>query len=190
MRIFYTTLPFFFSIPVFSQDSSLLKRTADQVEISEVVRLDSFPSSQLYFNAAMFSHEAFEEERSVAPVKDKKTKSVANRGAFPVVITNRKGDEIGARVVFTLHVQSEENSYRYTLSDLYFAFTEASGVTSYASFGDRRGLAMSPRQWQEVEDQTETFLRRFTAELKEQMVQHDVLCKEVLSMHKKRSREK
>lgn len=190
MRIFYSTLPFFFSIPVFSQDSSLLKRSADQVEIAEVVQLDSFPSSQLYFNAAMFSHAAFQEERSVSPLKDKKTRSVANRGAFPVVITNSQGDEIGARVIFTLHVQCEENMYRYSLSDLYFAFTESTGITSYASFNDRRGLAMSPRQWQEVEVQTEAFLRRFTADLKAQMVQQEVLCKEVLSMHKKRSREK
>ena len=190
MRIFYTTLPFFFSIPILAQDSSLLKRSADQVELLEEVRLDSFPSAQLYFNAAMFSHEALESGRGRATLKGKKSRSIVNRGSFPVFITNSQGDEIGANVVFTLSIRAEENGYRYALSDLFFTYTESTGITSYASFNDRRGVAMSRRQWQEGEEQTESFLRRFTTALKEQMVQQEVLCKEVLSMHKKRSREK
>jgi hypothetical protein len=190
MRLIYTSLPFFFTVNLFAQDSSLLKRSPDQVEVTEVVQLASFPASQLYFNSTLFLDEAFQGVRETSQMKDKKTKSVATKGSFPVFITNGYGEEIEAKVVFTLIIQCQENKYRYALNDLYFAYTEATGITSYASFNNRRGLSMSPKQWQEVEAQTETFVRQFTADLKERMAQQEVLCKEVLSMNKKKSRQR
>lgn len=190
MRILYTTLPLFFTVTLFAQDNPLLKRTPDQVEISEVVQLDSVPAPQLYYNSTLFLNEAFQGVRETSQIKDKKTKYVATKGSFPVFITNSYGDEVKAKVVFTLIIQCRDNMYKYTLNDLYFAFTEETGITTYASFANRRGLSMSPAQWQEVEVQTEEFFSAFTADLKKHMAQQEILCKEVLSMHKKRSREK
>jgi hypothetical protein len=89
-------------------------------------------------------------------------------------------------VVFTLVIQSRENMYRYHLNDFYFAYTEETGITSYASLNDRRGMAMSPKQWKDVESQADEFLSTFIHSLKEKMTQTEVLCKEVLSAQRKR----
>lgn len=186
MRILYTTLPLFFTVNLFAQDSPLLKKTNNQVEVSEVVQVDSLPAPQLYFNSTLFLNEAFQGVRETSQIKDKKTKSVATKGSFPVFITNSYGEEISGKVVFTLIIQCRDNLYKYTVNDLYFAFTEETGITTYASFVDRRGIAMSPAQWQQIEEQTEAFMRRFVGDLKEQMAQQVILCKEMLSMNKKK----
>jgi hypothetical protein len=190
MRKFHTSLLFFFTLPLFAQDVRLLKRAAGSLEVSEVVLLDSFPASQLYFNSTLFLSEAFNGARETSQIKDPKAKSVATKGSFPVSIFNGYGEEIKARVVFTLIIQSRENAFKYTLNDFYFAYTEETGITSYASFNDQRGLAMSPKQWRHVEEQTEEFIRDFVDDLKEQMTQQEILCKEMLTSHKKKGKGK
>jgi hypothetical protein len=162
------------------------KNSQTKFERLEVVQLDSFPAAQLYFNATLFLADAFHGVRETAQIKDEKTKSVATKGSFPVTIQNAYGEEIDAKVVFTLVIQSRENMYRYHLNDFYFAYTEETGITSYASLNDRRGMAMSPKQWKDVESQADEFLSTFIHSLKEKMTQTEVLCKEVLSAQRKR----
>lgn len=191
MKYFYTSsLLLLSTISLFAQETQFLKRIKGQIEVSEVVLLDSLPASQLYFNSTLFLNEAFNGVRETSQIKDQKTKYVATKGSFPVSIINGYGDDIKAKVVFTLIIQSRENAYKYTLNDFYFAYTEETGITSYASFNDHRGLAMSPKQWQQVEIQAEAFIREFVTDLKEQMSQTEILCKEMLSMQKKKGKGK
>jgi hypothetical protein len=186
MRLFYTLIAIFCITISNAQETRLLKKVRGQVELSEVVTLDSFSAAQLYFNSKLFLADAFHNVRETSQLKDDKAKSVATKGSFPVSITNGYGEEIKAKVVFTLIIQSKENMYRYTLNDFYFAFTEHTGITSYASFNDRLGVAMNPKQWQEVEIQAEEFFTTFIEDLKLQMVQTELLCKEAASAQKKR----
>ena len=190
MRFIYTTLLIFSAISLFAQEARLLKRTGERLEVTEVVLLDSFPSSQLYYNSTLFLSEAFQGVREMSQLKDPKAKSVATKGSFPVSVINGYGEEIKAKVVFTLIIQCRENAYKYSLNDFYFAYTEETGITSYASLNDRRGLSMSPRQWQEVEKQTEEFVSLFVEDLKEQMSQQEILCKEMVSLQKKKAKGK
>jgi hypothetical protein len=170
----------------FGQEISFAKNQQGQVEVTEVIRKDSFPAAQLFLNAKLFLANAFHGVRETSQIKDEKTKSVATKGSFPVVIENGNGDEIKAKVVFTLIIQSRDNMYKYVINDFYFAFTEESGITSYASFDDHRGIGMTKKQWQDVETQTTAFLQPFIEDLKIQMSQSEVLCKEMLAMQRKK----
>lgn len=191
MKYFYTSfLLLFTTISLFAQETQFLKRIKGQIEVSEVVHLDSFPASQLYFNSTLFLNEAFNSVRETSQIKDQKTKYVATKGSFPVTILNGYGDELNAKVVFTLVIQSRDNAYKYTLNDFYLAYTEETGITSYASFNDYRGLVMTPKQWQQVEVQAEAFIQEFVIDLKEQMSQMEILCKDMLSMQKKKGKGK
>jgi hypothetical protein len=185
MKLFYLILVLLHAPPLFAQEKKLQRNNLGHIEISEVVQLDSFPAVQLYFNARLFLNSMYQHNNETIQLWDDKSKSVATKASFPVTITNRRGDEIKARASFALAIQSKENLYKYTIDDFYFAYTEETGVTSYASFNDRLGVGMSPKQWQLVEAQTEDFLLRFIPDLKEQMRQKEILCKELLHAKKK-----
>lgn len=163
---------------LFAQDSILQKNSKGDIEIAEVVIIDSFPSVQFYFNSKLFIEQAFSGVKETAQLKDEKAKSVATKGSFPVTIINGDGVEIKAKVYFTLLIQSKENMYRYTINDLYFGYTEITGITSYASFNDRRGILIHTNQWKQIEQQAKTFFASFTETLKETMQQKEILCKE------------
>lgn len=188
MRIIFTHCLLLSTFLLFAQEAKLKKNPRGQYEISEVVTLDSFPAAQLYFNSTLFLANAFQGVRETSQIKDKKAMSVATKGSFPVSIENSYGEIIKAKTYFTLVIQSQENMYKYTISDFYFGHTEETGITSYASYNDRRGIAMSLKQWQEIEVQSEAFLEAFIADLKEEMSQQEILCKEVLSARKKLAR--
>lgn len=185
MKLFYLIQVLLLASPLFAQEKKLQRNTHGHIEISEVVQLDSFPAAQLYFNARLFLNSLYQHNSETIQLWDDKSKSVATKASFPVMITNRRGDEIRAKATFALSIQSKDNLYKYTIDDFYFAYTEETGVTSYASFNDRLGLSMSPKQWQQVEAQTEDFLRRLIPDLKEQMRQKLVLCKELIHAKKK-----
>lgn len=187
MKQFYLAIALFCTSCVFAQNAKSLNAGLRKVEYSEVVTLDSLPAAQLYFNSRLFLAEAFHGAREGAQIKDDKTKTVATKGSFPVVIQNGEGDDIRAKAVFTLIIQCREGMYRYTLNDFYFAYTEETGITSYASFNDRLGVGMTRKQWQEVEQQTEEFVRSFVEDIKSHMVQTEILCKEVAMMRKKKN---
>ncbi len=186
MKLFYSLLAILCTVNLLAQELKLKKNPQGHTEITEVVSLDSFSVAQLFFNSKLFLSSAFRGVRETSQIKDEKARYVATKGSFPVVIVNGYGEEVSAKVVFTLIIQSKENMYKYSLNDFYFAFTEETGITSYASFNDRRGVAMTPKQWQEVHDQSEAFLSVFIADLKQQMQQTETLCKEALTAKKKK----
>ena len=186
MRKFYLLLTLFAASTMFAQETRPHRNIPANVEFSEVVRADSFPSAQLYLNAKLFVSNVFHNVRETAQIKDDKTQSVATKGSFPVTIENGAGEEIKAKTFFTLVIQAKDNVYKYVINDLYFAYTEETGITSYASFNDRLGVAMTKKQWQEVEDQTTVFVQGFIQELKEQMLQKDIVCKELAQANKRK----
>lgn len=190
MRKLYLLLALFGTNAIFAQETKPQRNAPANVEFSEVVRADSFPSAQLYFNAKLFVNSVFHNVRETAQIRDDKTQSVATKGSFPVTIENASGEEIKAKTFFTLVIQARENVYKYVINDLYFAYTEETGITSYASFNDRLGVAMTKKQWQQVEDQTNVFVKAFIQDLKEQMLQKDLVCKEVLQANKKKKEKK
>ncbi len=186
MKQIFTLPAVFCSLLLSAQSHRSGKTATPEFERNEVVVLDSFPAAQLYFNSTVFLTDAFQGVRQTAQIKDEKTRSVATKGSFPVIIQNSHGEEIGGKVVFTLVIQSRENMYRYQLNDFYFAYTEESGITSYASFSSHLGMSMSARQWKDVETQADQFLSSFIPSLKQQMAQTTVLCKELLAANRKR----
>jgi hypothetical protein len=171
---------------LFAQNEKKKISSYHAVTYSEVVRMDSVPSAQLYFNAKLFLTNAFHGARESAQIKDDKSKTVATKGSFPVVIQNGNGEDIRAKAIFTLLIQTRDGMYKYTLDDFYFAYTEETGITSYASFNDRLGVVMANGQWQEVEAQTDVFAKEFIATMKEHMSQQDILCKELSMANRKR----
>lgn len=186
MKTIYLLIALLCATGLFAQEPQLKKNLQGHIELSEVVVVDSFPVSQLYLNATLFLANAFNGVRETSQIKDEKAKSVATKGSFTVTIENSYGDEIKAKTFFTLIIQCKENMYRFMLNDFYFGYTEETGITSYASFNDHLGVAMNKKQWQEVELQTEEFLRNFIDDLKTEMSQKVILCKEMLAANKKK----
>jgi hypothetical protein len=186
MKHIFTLPALFCMLQLSAQDLRPAKTTKQVYERVEVVQLDSFPASQLYFNSTLFLADAFSGVRETSQIRDAKAKSVATKGSFPVTIQNAHSEELDGKVVFTLVIQSRENMYRYHINDFYFAYTEETGITSYASLSDHLGMAMTPKQWKEVESQADQFLGTFIQSLKQKMTQTEVLCKEVLSANRKR----
>jgi hypothetical protein len=187
MKQFYLLLALFCASHSFAQNSKKQNAAFRNVEYTNVVTLDSFPASQLYFNAKLFLTSAFHSARESAQIKDDKTQTVATKGSFPVVIQNADGENIKAKTFFTLIIQVKQGMYKYMLNDFYFAYTEETGITTYASFNDRMGVFMNKKQWQAVEEQTEEFVKSFVDDLKGHMVQTDILCKDMLTATKKKN---
>jgi hypothetical protein len=186
MKQIYLLSALLCTMPLFSQETKLQRNNQGQVEVTEIVQVDTIPSTQLYFNAKLFFSNFLMNVRETAQIKDEKTKTVATKASFPVTIENAIGEEIKAKAVFTLVIQAKEKMYKYVINDFYFAYTEESGITSYASFNDRRGVAMNKKQWQEVESQAEAFLQSFVLDLKKHMVQKEILCKELAQASKRK----
>lgn len=186
MKQFYLLYALLLTAPLLAQETKLQRNNLGQVEMTEIIPVDSLPSSQLYFNAKLFLSNAFHDVRETAQIKDERSRTVATKASFPVIILNGDGEEIKAKAVFTLVIQAKENLYKYVINDFYFAYTEESGITSYASFNDRRGVAMSKKQWEQVESQANAFMQNFLLDLKENMVQREILCKELAQLHKRK----
>lgn len=174
------------SLGLLAQENKLTRNKLNQVELTAAVPVDSFPAAQLYFNSQLFLNNVFQNVRQSAQIRDEKTKMVATKASIPVTIRTEDGAEISAKTYFTLIIQSGEGGYKYAINDFYFGYTEETGITSYASFNDRLGVVMSKRQWLQVEAQTEAFLESFVQELREQMMQKEILCKELLHAGRKR----
>lgn len=184
MKLFYLLFSFLFASALLAQEKKLQRNNLGHVEVAEVVRLDSFSSAQLYCNAQRFLASFFENARETAQLKDERAKSVATKASFAVTVLNSYGEEIKAKTYFTLMIQARENMYRYSLDDFYFAVSEHSGITSYASFNDRKGIGMSKNEWEQVEAQTEDFINSFVQDLKEHMLQTDFICRETFQSKK------
>jgi hypothetical protein len=186
MKHFYLLFAVICSIPLFAQEPALQKDPGGPVEITEVILLDSFPAAQLFFNAKLFLSNASNRIKEASSSRNEKARSIGAKVSFPVIITTGRGGEINANVDFIIGLQCKESQYSYTLTDFYFAYTEETGITSYAAFKDRIGVLMTPKQWRQVEAQSEVFISAFVSRLKEQMLQTELLCKEVLAANKKR----
>ena len=186
MRLIFTLFAVVCITKLSAQELRLLKKVRGQVELSEVVQVDSFTAAKLYFNAKLFLAEAFQGVRETSQIKDDKVKFVATKGSFPVFVAKENGDELAAKVVFKLMIQCKDNMYKYTFNEFYLATTAYTGVTLYASFNDRLGVTLTPQQWQQVEQQAEEFFDDFASDLKIQMAQTDIPFEEVVVTHKKR----
>ena len=154
-----------------TQDAKMPRNNLNQVEYSEVVKLDSIASTQLFFNSNSFINTAFHDARNTAQLKDEKTKTIATKGSIPVTVEVANGETITLKTLFTLILQCKDEYYKYTLKDFYFAYTEETGVTVYTSFNDRIGIGMTKKQWAEIETQTDAFVKSFIESLKEKMLE-------------------
>lgn len=179
MNQLYLIIALLCSSSLFAQEVKKQRNTIQEVEFTEVVAVDSFPAAQLYLNSKLFLSKAFSGVREAAQIKDDKAKKVATKGSFPVIIKNAYGEEIKAKTYFTLIIQSRDGMYKYSLNDFYFAYTEETGITSYASFNDHLGVGMTKEQWKDVDNQTAVFVKMFIQHLKEEMLQKEVLAKDV-----------
>lgn len=171
---------------LFAQEMKMVRNNQNQIELTEIVPVDSLPAAQLYLSAQLFLNNSFQNVRQSAQIRDEKNKTVATKASIPVNIESGDGEVISAKTFFTLIIQSKDNGYKYTINDFYFGYTEETGITSYASFNDRLGVVMTRKQWQQVENQTEGFMKNFVQDLKDRMLQKDILCKEVMQAFKKK----
>lgn len=186
MKLFCLLVFLFCASASFAQNENLVRNNRNQIELTEVIVVDSFPAAQLFLNAQLFLKNVFQEERSSAQIRDEKAKVVGARASISVTIESVGGEELSAKAYFTIFIQSKENGYKYTIGDFYFGYTEETGITSYASFTDHLGVYMTKKQWQQVETQTAGFMNGFVQDLKQQMLQKEILCKEMLSKQRKR----
>ena len=123
MKQVYLLCALLLTAPLWAQETRLQRNNLGQVEMADVVPVDSLPSSQLYFNAKRFLGEAFPSVRETDQIRDERSKTVVAKASFPVTILNGEGEEIHAKAVFTLVIQAKENLYKYVINDFYFAYT-------------------------------------------------------------------
>jgi len=163
-----------YSTLVIAQEVKMPRNSNGQIEYSEIIEIDSLPSVQLYSNSKMFVNTTFNAGKSIGQIKDDKAKTIITKGSIPVTIEVDKGEYLTAKSIFTVVIQSKNGKYRYSINNLFFAFTEDTGITTYASFDDRRGVHMSKKQWLDVETQTHEFITFFIENLKERMKEMDL----------------
>lgn len=125
--ILFATL---FSVSAFAQETSLeniLKSKDGKIVFEEVVTISDATASQLYGKAKLFFANTFNSSKSVIQSEDSENCTIVGKGTIVKLKDQGYG---GIYYYFTLQIQTKDDKYRYTISEMNLEMTGLSSMKS------------------------------------------------------------
>jgi hypothetical protein len=132
---------------IFPTDSS------GDIVFTEVVKLDSVSSSELFSRAKAFVAEAYKSSKDVTQLNDDQTKTVIIKPAVKVFMRSMIGSGLPwGYVTYQLKVECKDNRYRYTINGLYHhgEITNKGQDPDGGALNQEKSRSLNRKAWEDI----------------------------------------
>lgn len=164
------------TINLFSQGNLFpIDSITGDIIYSEVIRVDSVDSRELFLKANEWFVHSFVSAKNVIQLIDKEAGKIIGKGHFPVSDNNNHNSliyfPILGTVDFTVEIQTRDGRYKYTISDIIYKLNGQSEIDlkSLSVFKGGRYQKKEDLQWADVRNNTNNTILALISSLKKSM---------------------
>jgi len=161
--------------PVYSQTIFPIDEKGEIV-YSEVVKVDSAKSNELFVRAHEWFANAFKSAKAVIQLDDKEAGKIVGKGTFDVSDNNNHNSLIyiawTGTVDFTVEIQTKDGRYKYVFSNIVFTNTETGypgDLKLIAPFTKGMYHERLNKQWSDIRQNTSAMILNMIGGLKKSM---------------------